>query len=937
MSTDNQSPSEDDATMAGDFSLADMQQDDSDATVSPDMEADTVNQPADDEEDDRTMMGDTNFGETMDAPPAANVAATIDSDAGTAKTIDQPGDMAKTVDHPTGKKKSKFGSLFKTKTKDSTVGGTQGGGGGSGTTGPAVAAPDNKYDLNKELARGGMGKIWLCKDVTLRREVAYKELLPRAMRRASVVERFIQEAQITGQLEHPGIVPIYDLGYQDNGTPFYSMKLVRGVEMKDRIVEYHKMEDGPEKKKAFISLLRCFIQVCNALAFAHERGVLHRDLKPQNVMLGDYGETLVLDWSVAKLYDPAKGRVGKEITVDGEMNDKFGVEMEAESEAEDKTAELPTTDATASEQMAATVDQPSPAMDATIDQTPAAIARTIDAPSKGSDDLDVTIDSRGNDDGDDDEDDATVAGEMTFDQIAGSDDATIDSSGNANEDDEDDATVAGEMTFDQIAGNVESNTEVYTPPVQDAGELDVTIDSAGNVNEEDEDDATVAGEMTFDQIAAGDDATIDSEGNANEEDEDDATVAGEMTFDQIAAGNDVTIDSEGNVNEEDEEDATVAGEMTFDQIAGSDDATIDSDGNANEDEEDATVAGEMTFDQIANNAQTIDQVVSKGNDSNQDERMAQTIAHDAGSKSKKSSLKATMFKKAKTVAPAAASKSDDTVAHTLGGGPGYSVGGAVTTDPRSEGAITKFGSVLGTPAYMPAEQAKGLLDDMDARTDIYSLGAILYDILTNKAPIKRGKMKELLERVVNGEIDPPRTLVPETPKPLEAICMKALSLEMDDRYDTAILLADDIDAYLADEAVSAYDEPWNERAARWVRHHPTQVWTTVAVVLVLMLGWFGWTTVEANRIAGIESSVQGKVAEARTAADGEDFDKARTLLSEAQALVKAEESLMALNQGVEAQLVDLDKLVAAAEDRRIAEARRDMEQKLQLATQAIEA
>ena len=163
---------------------------------------------------------------------------------------------------------------------------------------------EQRYQLVTNFARGGLGQIWMANDSRLRREVAFKELLPNALKNRNALERFLEEAQITGQLEHPGIVPIYDIGYQENGTPFYAMKLVRGETMEKEIDAFHQLPKGsPEWTLAFRRLLASFIDICNALAFAHDRGVLHRDLKPLNVMIGAFGETLVLDWGLAKVFD----------------------------------------------------------------------------------------------------------------------------------------------------------------------------------------------------------------------------------------------------------------------------------------------------------------------------------------------------------------------------------------------------------------------------------------------------------------------------------------------------------------------------------------------------------------------------------------------------------------------------------------------------------
>ena len=135
--------------------------------------------------------------------------------------------------------------------------------------------------------------------------------------------RFRFEAEITGRLEHPGIIPVYGLGVDARGRPYYAMRFVRGESLKEAIARFHR-EDGPtrepgERTLAFRELLGRFIDVCNTIAYAHGRGVLHRDLKPANVMLGQYGETLVVDWGLAK----AAGRPAAEPpTGDGSPNSR---------------------------------------------------------------------------------------------------------------------------------------------------------------------------------------------------------------------------------------------------------------------------------------------------------------------------------------------------------------------------------------------------------------------------------------------------------------------------------------------------------------------------------------------------------------------------------------------------------------------------------------
>ena len=114
--------------------------------------------------------------------------------------------------------------------------------------------------------------------------------------------RFLREAEITGGLEHPGIVPVYGLGTSEDGRPHYAMRFIRGETLKAAIERFHSTAERTESERwiELRQLLARFIAVCNAVEYAHSRGVIHRDLKPSNIMLGKYGETLVVDWGLCK-------------------------------------------------------------------------------------------------------------------------------------------------------------------------------------------------------------------------------------------------------------------------------------------------------------------------------------------------------------------------------------------------------------------------------------------------------------------------------------------------------------------------------------------------------------------------------------------------------------------------------------------------------------
>ena len=181
-----------------------------------------------------------------------------------------------------------------------------------GTDQESNAAPDllgdgRRYRTRQELGRGGLGRVLLAEDLQLSREVAIKECLPRGVGSKETKRRFLQEARITGQLEHPGIVPVYELGVQSENRPYYCMKLLRGRTLATEIMVYHLLAaKDPQRPLRLSKLLQVFVDVCNAVGYAHSRGVLHRDLKPQNIMLGDFGEATVVDWGLAKLINTAE-------------------------------------------------------------------------------------------------------------------------------------------------------------------------------------------------------------------------------------------------------------------------------------------------------------------------------------------------------------------------------------------------------------------------------------------------------------------------------------------------------------------------------------------------------------------------------------------------------------------------------------------------------
>jgi serine/threonine-protein kinase len=183
----------------------------------------------------------------------------------------------------------------------------------------SATSDGQRFRVLRPHARGGLGAVFVALDAELHREVALKQLLDHHADDLVSRQRFLLEAEITGGLEHPGVVPVYGLGAYPDGRPYYAMRFVRGDSLKEAIDRFHQRTStrSPSPRRGegrregaaaaagsrdleLRKLLRRFLDLCNAIDYAHSRGILHRDIKPANVIVGKHGETLVVDWGLAK-------------------------------------------------------------------------------------------------------------------------------------------------------------------------------------------------------------------------------------------------------------------------------------------------------------------------------------------------------------------------------------------------------------------------------------------------------------------------------------------------------------------------------------------------------------------------------------------------------------------------------------------------------------
>src|SRR5581483_7710672 len=169
---------------------------------------------------------------------------------------------------------------------------------------PPAASPEGRYVAVHLHAAGGLGEVHVAEDTELGRRVALKRIQWARADDPASRRRFLREAAITARLEHPGVVPVYGLVWDRDGRPHYAMRFIAGRSLHEAVRSFHAADwpgrDPGERALALRGLLTRFVAVCQTVAYAHSKGVVHRDLKPANVMLGEYGETLVVNWGLAR-------------------------------------------------------------------------------------------------------------------------------------------------------------------------------------------------------------------------------------------------------------------------------------------------------------------------------------------------------------------------------------------------------------------------------------------------------------------------------------------------------------------------------------------------------------------------------------------------------------------------------------------------------------
>lgn len=666
-------------------------------------------------------------------------------------------------------------------------------------------AGEHRFTNLKPHAEGGSGVVYLAEDREIPRQVALKRIKEKFEADPKVREQFVTEAEITGFLEHPGIVPIYSFGLDARGMPFYVMRFINGPSLKDEIVKFFEAEspqrDPSERALAQRNLLRRLIDICNVIEFSHSRSYMHRDIKPGNIILGEFGETFMLDWGLARKYHPEDNRKVAEavdiqshprpdddpapqvvhpptnpdqppgptrpiqpdaptVAVPGEA---FGNEADDELEAD---SSRPTIQAAACPQAEPTGGK--------IDHQSAANQPTDFVLEPGALPTQIVRGPTNN---------AVIGNEIQTPWTSG---------GSANQ--------ADDQTFGVGTQGNESST------LEDTIRMPGSINRAGGTPEDPTaNEPTIVGGVP------------------------DRLVVSAQTEVHIEAGDKIDV----TVTQPDPRasDSTVA----IDETQSVPDSAVNSAPLNHSSEKDPCPPGVATPPPIDNSA-------APGV-----EDLALTIEYVASVLPPEGEF-ADDFDETRRplyLDETAVIRSEDIEA------------GRRLVIRRGHSRVQEEDQVVGTIGYMSPEQARGKVSSLTASTDIYSLGATLYHALTGQTAFgaldaKRTKVRvmEVIKQHARNDYPPPRSVNEMVPRALEAICLKAMRAVPEERYASARELSQDLENWLADEPVSAYPDPWHQRAKRWIRRHKTMVASGTAVVAaVLVCGVIGslvWSVVQTR-------------------------------------------------------------------------------------------
>ncbi|MDR0337217.1 MAG: serine/threonine protein kinase [Planctomycetaceae bacterium] len=194
-----------------------------------------------------------------------------------------------------------------------------------------------KYEIREKIGSGGMGTVFHAWDTQLQRNVTIKTLNKKNRRNKHYKERFINEARITGKLVHSGIIPIYSLDHDDQGEPYYVMRLLEGQTFEQLVSQYHNLKGPSHTPEELRRLIRHFINACQTISYAHDHHIVHRDIKPSNIMLSGYGETIILDWGLAKIIATESNNDSKNNNSDNNFDQEIDNDLETEEQTFDLT------------------------------------------------------------------------------------------------------------------------------------------------------------------------------------------------------------------------------------------------------------------------------------------------------------------------------------------------------------------------------------------------------------------------------------------------------------------------------------------------------------------------------------------------------------------------------------------------------------------------